>query len=234
MDVLSLENIQEIEEYLGYHFNDISLLKAALTHKSKHFEDPINFEIHNERLEFLGDAVLNLAISEYLFNNSKNFTESQMSKMKSYLVKEAVLHEIAQRLCLGRLLALGKGEETTGGRQKRSILADAVEAIIGAIFIDSSFQTARDFVIQQFSEKITNVINKKEGRDFKSELQEVCQSKYNLLPMYEVVKQEGEEHKKIFTVEVYVNGKVMGRGVGKSKKEAESASAREALFAMGL
>lgn len=234
MDALSLENIQEIEKSLGYHFKDTSLLITALTHKSKHFEDPSNFKLFNERLEFLGDAVLNLSISEYLFTNPKNFTESQMSKMKSYLVKESVLHEIAQRLSLGNYLALGKGEETTGGRQKKSILADTVEAIIGAILIDSCYQTARDFVIKSFSEKISNVINKKEGRDYKSDLQEACQTKFGLLPIYEVVKQEGEEHKKVFTVQVYINGKSLGRGVGKSKKEAESASAKEALAVLGL
>ncbi|MCX8027135.1 MAG: ribonuclease III [Thermodesulfovibrionales bacterium] len=234
MDVLSLENIQEIERALGYHFKDISLLKTALTHKSKHFEDPVSYKQFNERLEFLGDAVLSLCISECLFSNPKNFTESQMSKMKSYLVKESVLHEIAQRLNLGKYIVLGKGEESTGGRQKKSILADTVEAVIGAIFIDSSYENAKGLVVGIFQEKITNVINKKEGRDYKSELQEVCQSRFNLLPVYLVIKQEGEEHKKIFTVEVCINGKVMGRGIGKTKKEAESSSAKEALSRLGL
>lgn len=229
MDALSLKNTGALESALGYFFKNPLLLKESLTHKSKHHEDTLHHPSHNERLEFLGDAVLSLVISECLFAKKAEFDEAQMSKMKSYLVKENVLYEIAKRLDLGNYIKLGKGEDLAGGRNKKSILADAVEALIGAVFIDSSYEETRRVVLGLYEEKIHNVINKKEGADFKSELQELCQGRYGRLPEYRIVKQEGLDHKKTFTVEAYINGNLMGRGAGKSKKEAEAASAKEAL-----
>ncbi len=229
MGVSFSENTEKLETSLQYRFNNPLLLREALTHKSIHHEDSLRYPSHNERLEFLGDSVLSLIISETLFNKNNGFNEAQMSKMKSYLVKESVLYEIANRLSLGNYLGLGKGEDSTGGRHKKSILADAVEALIGAIFIDSSYETARGIVLSLFDEKITNVIDKKEGSDFKSDLQELCQSRYGKLPEYRLVRQEGQDHKKIFTVEAYINGSMLGRGTGKSKKEAEAAAAKDVL-----
>jgi ribonuclease-3 len=229
MQPLSSENTEGLETSLGYRFKDPALLIESLTHKSIHHEDSHRAPNHNERLEFLGDAVLSLIIAEALFTKDSAFNEAQMSKMKSYLVKEGVLYEIAKRLEIGNYLRLGKGEDSTGGRNKKSILADAVEAIIGAVFIDSSYEEAKKVVLRLFEEKISNVINKKEGTDFKSELQELCQSRYGTLPEYRIVKQEGLDHKKTFTVEASINGVVVGRGTGKSKKEAEASAAREAI-----
>lgn len=229
MPVSFSKNTRELEDSLGYQFKNSELLIEALTHKSYHHEKPDESPKYNERLEFLGDSVLGLVIAEALFINETPLTEADMSKMKSYLVKESVLFDIASRLSLGKYLRLGKGEESTGGRQKKSILSDAVEALFGAIFLDSNYETVKAVILRLFSDKIDRIISKKEGYDFKSELQEKSQSMFGVLPEYRIVKQEGEEHKKVFTVEVYINGRFYGSGIGKSKKDAQMNAAKEAL-----
>ena len=223
------KNIEGFEDSLGYRFNNKDLLVDALTHKSYHHENSDEAPRYNERIEFLGDSVLGLVIAESLFRHHIPLTEADMSKMKSYLVNESVLFEIASRLSLGKYLRLGRGEESTGGRQKKSILSDAVEALFGAIFLDSDYMTAKSVILRFFSGKIDSIISKKEGYDFKSELQEKSQSLFGILPEYRIVKQEGEEHKKIFTTEVYINGQLYGEGTGKSKKDAQMNAAKEAL-----
>lgn len=147
MPVLSSKNIEEIENSLKYRFRNKKLLIKALTHKSYFHENPENADSYNERLEFLGDSVLGTAIAEAFFLDKKLYSEADMSKMKSYLVKESVLFEIASKLSFGMYLRLGKGEETTGGRQKKSILSDAVEAVLGAVFIDGGYESAKSVVI---------------------------------------------------------------------------------------
>ncbi|MCL0034174.1 ribonuclease III [Thermodesulfovibrionales bacterium] len=229
MPVSFSENIEDIEKSIGYQFRDKDLLINALTHKSYHHENPDEAPYYNERLEFLGDSVLGLVIAETLFIDDKRLTEASMSKMKSYLVKGSLLFEIASRLSLGKYLRLGRGEESTGGRNKRSISADAVEALFGAVFLDSGYETIRSVILRLLRTKILSVISKEEGYDSKSELQERCQGIFGKLPEYRVVNQEGEEHKKIFTTEVYMNGRSYGRGTGGSKKSAQKAAAKEAL-----
>jgi ribonuclease-3 len=233
MPVLSSENIQGIESSLGYIFRNKLLLATALTHKSYHHENTGEVKADNERLEFLGDSVLGLIIAEELFVNKEHLSEAGMSKMKSYLVKEQVLYEMASRLSLGDYLRLGKGEEFTGGRQKRSVLSNAFEALVGAVFLDSDYAGAKEVVLRLFSDKISQAILRKEAYDYKSELQEKVQSALGTLPEYRIVKQEGEEHKKIFTAEVYINGRLFGSGTGKSKKESQMDAAREALEQFG-
>lgn len=229
MPVSFLKNIEKFENSLGYQFKDKKLLIEAITHKSYHHENPDKCLSYNERLEFLGDSVLGTVIAESLFFNDTSLTEADMSKMKSYLVKESVLYEIALKLSLGKYLRLGSGEESTGGRHKRSILSDGVEAIFGAIFLDSNYETVRSVILNLFKDKILSVVSKREGYDFKSDLQEICQSLFGTLPEYRIIKQEGEEHKKIFTANVYIDGRIYGRGVGKSKKDAQMAAAKEAM-----
>ncbi|MBF0559712.1 MAG: ribonuclease III [Nitrospirae bacterium] len=233
MPALSSGNIQGIESSLGYTFNNKSLLAVALTHKSYHHENIEAVKAHNERLEFLGDSVLGLIIAEVLYLNKESLTEAGMSKIKSYLVKELVLFEMASKLSLGDYLLLGKGEESTGGRQKRSVLSNAFEALVGAVFLDSGYMVVREVVLRLFNEKVASAILKNEASDFKSELQEKVQSALGTLPEYRIVKQEGEEHKKIFTTEVYIEGKLFGSGTGKSKKESQMAAAKEALIMLG-
>ncbi|MDI6800683.1 MAG: ribonuclease III [Thermodesulfovibrionales bacterium] len=233
MPVSFLENIEELEGFLGYQFKDKRLLTQALTHKSYYHENPGECSDYNERLEFLGDSVLGLVIVEDLFFKDNHLTEADMSKMKSYLVKESVLFDIATKLSLGKYLKLGRGEESTGGRHKRSVLSDATEAVFGAIFIDSDYETTKKVILRLFNEKIADVVDKKEWHDFKSELQEKCQGMFGVLPEYRIVKQEGEEHRKIFTAEVYVKGDVYGSGIGKSKKDAQMAAAKKAMEKLG-
>lgn len=225
-----LENsITELENILGYRFNNKQILVNALTHRSFFHENPEKALDYNERLEFLGDSVLGFVIVEYLYLSDGSLTESIMAKAKSYLVKESVLSEIAASLSLGKYLRLGKGEESTGGRTKRSLLADAAEAVFGAVYLDGGYDNARRLILDLFQDKMDMVLMSGEFHDFKTELQEKTQLLFNSIPEYRIIKQEGEEHKKIFTVNVYIEGRQFGTGFGKSKKEAETSAAQKAL-----
>jgi len=226
---MSNEEFRELEDRIGYHFKNKSFLLEALTHRSFYHENPTRADSYNERLEFLGDSVLGFVIVEYLFFLNDKFSESVMAKTKSYLVKEAVLSEISRFISLGDYLRLGKGEEHTGGRTKKSLLADAFEALLGAIYMDGGYGPAQKLVLSLFKEKIDTIIFSREFHDFKTELQEKTQLLFNSIPEYQIIKQEGEEHKKVFTIEVYIAGEKFGTGVGKSKKEAETIAAQEAL-----
>lgn len=219
----------DLEAALGYQFRNAAFLEEALTHKSYQHEHADRSQGFNERLEFLGDSVLGLAVAEKLFSIQETFTEADMSKMKAYLVNKTVLFEIGAALHLGSYLRLGRGEESTEGRQKQSILANAVEAVLGAVFLDAGYDMTRDVIFSLYGARIDDVVARRAWYDFKSALQEQCQGEYGVLPDYRVVKQEGEEHRKVFTVEVFVKGFFYGRGVGKSKKDAQMAAAREAL-----
>jgi len=226
---MSKQDIEELENSLRYYFKDKALLLDAVTHRSFYHENPDTAHSQNERLEFLGDSVLGFVVVEYLFKLEKDYSESTMSKIKSYLVKEAVLFNVAESISLGMHLRLGKGEKETGGRGKKSILADALEAVFGAIYIDGGYERARDVILRLLQDKINAAVSSEQFYDFKTDLQEKSQVMFGVLPRYVMVKQEGEEHKKIFTVEVYIKGDRLGKGSGRSKKEAETAAAKEAL-----
>ena len=226
---MSSNDIAAFEDHLGYNFKNKKVLIEALTHRSFYHENPDKAENYNERLEFLGDSVLGFVIVEYLFSSERRLTESVMAKTKSYLVKESVLSEIANAISLGKYLRLGKGEEATGGRTKRSLLADAVEAVLGALYMDGGYNKAQELILRLFKEKIEAIMISGEFHDFKTELQEKTQMLFGSIPEYRMIKQEGEEHRKTFTVEVYIAGERLGTGYGKSKKEAETLAAREAL-----
>lgn len=226
----SLKNLEKLELSLGHTFKDRGLLIEALTHRSFYHENPGKATTHNERLEFLGDSVLGFVIAEHLFSSDIRFTESVMAKIKSYLVKESLLSEIADSISLGKYLRLGKGEEANGGRAKKSLLADAIEAVLGAIYIDGGYGKAKETVLMLFKGKIDTLLSSGEFYDFKTELQENTQLIFGILPEYRIIKQEGEEHRKIFIVEVFIDGKKFGEGAGKSKKEAETIAAKEALY----
>jgi ribonuclease-3 len=227
---MSEQDIAELEKRLGYLFKNKELLREALTHRSFYHENPDKADAYNERLEFLGDSVLGFVIVEYLFLSKSRFTESVMAKTKSFLVKESILFEIASSISLGKYLRFGKGEEATGGRTKRSLLADAVEAVLGAVYIDGGYKKAKELILGLFKEKIDTILSSGEFHDFKTELQEKTQLLFSTIPEYKMIKQEGEEHKKIFTIEVYIAGKKFGTGYGKSKKEAETIAAKEAIY----
>ncbi len=223
MDIESLENA------LGYHFNNTNLLIEALTHSSFVHENPDIKRRDNERLEFLGDSVFGLTITDYLYNTYRDMDESRMAYIRSYLVRRAVLYELANQLSLGDYIFLGRGEETTGGRLKRSILSNTMEAVVGAIFLDSNYEKAKDVIIKLIRKTIDDVVSSGKVLDYKSELQHRAELIFGKLPEYRVIKEEGEEHQKIFEVEVYINSHLLGRGKGRSKKEAQIEAARSAL-----
>ncbi len=219
---------ERIEPDLSYSFKDKSLLRQALTHRSYIGESRgAQAAAHNERLEFLGDAVLNLVFSDYLFQTG--FNEAEMSRIRSLMVRGSELAKAAEGISMGRVLLLGKGELTSGGRMKQSILAGAFEAIIGAIYLDGGYPAARQTLMAIFGERLKSVIESGHFRDAKTELQELCQKLFGGLPSYRLLKEEGREHEKFFTSGVFITKKLYGRGKGRTKKEAETLAAREAL-----
>ncbi len=222
-------HIDELEKAIGYIFREKALPGEALTHKSYYHENREKVSSYNERLEFLGDSVIGLIIVEYLFLIRERHSESVLAKMKSYLVCESVLADIAYSIGLNRYLFLGKGEEATGGREKKSILANALEAVVGAVYLDAGFEKTREIVVAFFRGKIEGAIESGEFYDYKTELQEKTQLLHGMLPEYRVIRQHGEEHQRIFTVAVYLDGKKLGVASGRRKKEAETLAARKAL-----
>jgi ribonuclease-3 len=225
----SKPNIEAVEKKLQYIFRKEELLIEALTHKSYYHENKEKAFSYNERLEFLGDSVISIIIVEYLFLLKQKYAESVLAKIKSFLVSESVLADIASSISLGKYLLLGKGEETTGGRDKQSILSDALEAIMGAVYLDSGYEKTREVLLSLFKEKLESAIKSGDFYDYKTELQEKSQFLYGILPEYRVIKQQGEEHKRIFTVAVFINGEKLGVASGKRKKEAETLAAQMAL-----
>lgn len=222
--------LKEIEENLGVYFNNASLIKTALTHSS--FGNQFKEAEYNERLEFLGDSVLQLCITEYLFNNFKNKSEGELTKIRSLIVCENSLYEIAKKLHLGEYIRMSKGEELTGGRERISIQADAVEAVIAAVYLDKGIGFVRDFILLHFEDTIRKAINNEIILDFKTKLQELLQKDGEVLIHYELIKHEGPPHRRKFFTNVCIDGKVMGEGSGYSKKEAEQNAAKEALKKM--
>jgi ribonuclease-3 len=201
----------------------------ALTHKSYYNEKTEKSIPHNERLEFLGDAVLGLIIVEHLFQNEHQYPESVLAKLKSYLVSETVFAGISESISLGKYLLLGKGEESTGGRDKKSILSDAFEATVGSVYLDAGYEKTKKIVLSFFKKIVNEVLASSSVFDYKTELQEKSQLLYGSLPEYRLLRQQGKDHKKIFTVAVFINGKKLGVATGKRKKEAETNAAQIAL-----
>lgn len=219
-------------QVLNYRFSNPALLTEALTHKSHVHERKGLERKHNERLEFLGDAVLSLIISDHLAKLYPRLSEGALSKLKAKLVSESSLATAARRLSLGSRLKLGRGEELSKGREKASLLADALEAVIAAIYLDGGLEASRNFTLEVLEEELRQIESqqaKPGGDDYKTRLQEWCQRRYDCLPRYVTVRESGPDHHKMFEVEVQVNGKVVGTGHGHSKKEAEQLAAQQAL-----
>lgn len=222
------EALRWIEERLGYRFVNPFLLRRALTHTSYVNEVDSSLE-SNEKFEFLGDALLNTITSIILMERFPDFNEGDLSRFRSRVVSEASLASIALDLGLDRFLLLGKGEEKGGGRQKRSILASAFEALVAAIYMDGGFERVFEKIGALLARSIDEIETKGAYLDYKTILQEVAQRIYKEPPIYRVVKEEGPEHSKVFEVEVIIRGRVYGRGRGRSKKEAEKEAAKVAL-----
>ena len=222
--------MEQLQNNLGYHFKNPALLARALTHSSYANERHVDTG-DNERLELLGDSVLGFITAEYIFANHRDFPEGELTKLRAYAVCEKSLFSYAEEIGLGNYLKLGKGEERTGGRTRPSVLSDAFEAVIAAIYLDGGMDEAKKFVLRFV---VPYVEAKPTFKDYKTMLQEVVQKNQGETLEYVLVSETGPDHDKCFTVEVHLNSNVIGRGVGGSKKKAEQNAAKEALELMGI
>lgn len=224
-----VHDLSQLEEKLGYVFEDRNLLTISLTHKSFTNENPGLARENNERLEFMGDAVLSLVISHYLYKKYSELNEGSLSKIRANLVNENSLASVSAKLGLGTYLFLGKGEEGTGGREKLSLLSDALEAVIGGIYLDRGIRFATQVIIAHFKDLVQEVVEQKHPFDFKTTFQEICQERYGVLPEYHLTETSGPDHNRLFVMQLKVNSKVFGAGSGKNKKEAQQQAALQAL-----
>lgn len=219
--------IKDLEAAIGYHFKNIALLQNALTHSSYANERWHNSLQSNERLEFLGDSILGMVVAEYLYRSFPDRPEGELTRMRADMVCEKTLAAVANSIHLGEHMLLGHGEEQGGGRSRNSILADAVESVIAASFLDGGMDAARRF-IQRFI-LVEVPVTKLHNADYKTQLQELIQQKRNQSLSYRLVGESGPDHDKQFAVEVSLNGKTVGSGTGSSKKRAEQDAARNAI-----
>jgi len=227
MNSVPNHNIDVLEKKIGYKFKNPDLLLNALTHSS--YANENRGISDNERLEFLGDAVLGLVIADYLYRLFEEHKEGDLTKIRASIVSEGPLSQIARDIRLGRFLLLGKGEAISGGRDRDSVLADALEAVIGAVYLEAGINQAKELIIGLFSSLMENSFQGKGFQDYKTNLQEVLQAMGEEEIVYRVIKETGPDHDKEFVIEVLCGRRVIGRGKGKSKKEAEQRAAKEAL-----
>ncbi len=228
-----MNQLKEFEEIIGYRFTNQELLKTALTHSSYANENRSRNILFNERLEFLGDSVLSLIVSNYLFENYQKLPEGDLTKTRATIVCERSLWACATNIEMGKFLILGKGEEMTGGRTRVSILADAYEALIAAIYLDGGFAVVREWLLGQLYDTILSAVKGKVVTDYKTALQERAQKNGSAEILYQVVDEMGPDHNKTFVVHVSVDGEVLGMGEGKSKKNAEQMAAQNAYVKLG-
>jgi len=219
--------LQELEKKLNYSFTNKKLLSNSLTHSSYANENAKKGLVSNERLEFLGDSLLGMTVALLIYNTKPELTEGQMTKLRAELVCERTLAEIALELSLGSFLMLGRGEENGGGRSRPSILSDALEAVIAAMYLDGGLEAIQNFITTYFKERLEHP--KRGVSDFKTLLQEKIQVKHGQTLVYEIIAEHGPDHDKSFTVEVLLNEKPIGTGIGKSKKLAEQEAAKAAI-----
>lgn len=224
--------MNDLQDKIGYHFKNLSLLSEALTHSSYANEHKAKHIKYNERLEFLGDAVLSIVVSDYIFKNCPQLPEGELTKLRASLVCEKSLFKFAKQIDLGSYILLSKGERNNGGAERSSILADAFEALIAAIYIDGGFSAASKHILNFVIPEIKSTKNRKIN-DYKTTLQEIVQKNPGEMLEYVLVSESGPDHNKHFVSEVHLNSNVIGKGGGKSKKEAEQQAARQALELMG-
>jgi ribonuclease-3 len=224
-----LPDLSGLQKSLGISFRQPALLRQALVHSSYINENPDDPYGDNEKLEFLGDAVLGFIIAERLYRECPDSSEGEMTRLRAALVNGRTLAGIARRMGIGEALYMGRGEESSGGRNKKPNLAGALEALIAAVYLDRGITATRKFVLRLFSREIKDVLSKSTIHDAKSRLQEIIQSRSQEAPLYRIIGEEGPDHNKTFDVEVIIGGVALGRGTGKSKKQAETAAAQAAL-----
>ena len=228
-----MKNLLDLEHKLNYYFNDRNLLKNALLHKSLGNERKEYKNQNNERLELLGDAVLDLIVAEYLYKNYKNASEGTIAKLKAMVVSEPILAKISRQIGVGKFLMLSRGEVMSGGRNRESILADSFEAILGAVYIDSNLEEARVFALSHIKQYIDHIEENEDILDFKSILQEYVQKEFRTVPTYELVAERGPDHMKEFEIQVIV-GNYREKAVAKNKKKAEQLSAKALCIKLGV
>ncbi len=223
------DKLKKFCDEIGYKIKNPKLLKTALTHRSYLNEHRKKNIEHNERFEFLGDAVLELIVSKYLFDNYPNRTEGDLTSFRAALVRTQSLYEEAKRLNYGKYIFMSKGEEQTGGRERPYILANTFESVIGALYLDQGVSVVRKFLKKNLFYKIPEIVDKRLDIDSKSKLQEIAQEMIKETPIYEILNSKGPDHEKIFTSKVMIKNKDFGHGKGSSKQEAEQNAAQNAL-----
>jgi ribonuclease-3 len=227
------KELEDIQKLINYKFSTLTLLNTALTHSSYTANRQEVVE-HNERLEFLGDSVLSTVISQYIFKSCNEMAEGQLTRIRANIVCEQSLHIAANKINLGKYLLLSKGEELTGGRTRASILADAFEALIAAIFLDGGLGKAKDFVLHMLDNTIKQAIQNKIISDFKSFIQEYIQKTSQGKISYKLLSEEGPDHNKTFEIAILLDDELLGQGHGASKKEAQQAAAKNAVDKLGV
>ena len=228
MDKNRLETLHNLEKRISYHFHDVNLLSTALTHRSYVNENKQMAVSDNERFEFLGDAVLGLSVSDLIIKKYVSFPEGTLTQIRASLVNEKHLAQLARNLQLGDCLLLGRGEENSGSRTKDSFLANAFEAVIAAVYLDSDFANANNIITKLIEPLLEDDNSSSEYFDYKTALQELCQKRYKTIPIYMVIDAKGPDHSKIFEVKIVIVNKLTEIGSGKSKKEAEKQAAQKA------
>jgi ribonuclease-3 len=221
--------LQTIQDSLSIHFTDLSLLRTSLIHRSYINEIEEDGISNNERLEFLGDAVLELIITEYLFAKYPDRPEGELTSFRAATVKTTSLAETAEALQLGNFIYMSKGEEATGGRARPYILANTFEALLGAIYLDQGVEVARNFITTHLIPKIDLIVQERLDIDSKSKLQEICQEKFNITPSYELISSSGPDHAKIFIMGLKIDRHIVAQGQGRNKQEAEQNAAEKAI-----
>lgn len=233
MDDGRVEELKSFENEINYNFNNLEILDIALTHSS-YTNEHNESKTHNERLEFLGDSVVNLIVTDLLFKKLKNLAEGDLTKIRASIICEDSFAKASHHLTIPDYMLLGKGEEQSGGRKRKSLMADSFEAFCGAMYIDSNFETVKNFLYQKFESLVVDFIRKPQTIDYKTILQEEVQKRSNDKLKYKLVKEEGPDHDKFFYFDVFLGQKLIGSGRGKSKKEAEHGAAHDSLKKMGL
>jgi ribonuclease-3 len=228
----AFEGLDRLQEAMGIRFADVRLLQRALTHASYLNENPEHTGGDNERLEYLGDAVIDFVAAEHLYRRFPTWDEGRLTSVRTDLVRAKALANFAQQIALGEHLLLGRGEEQSGGRQRATMLCDAFEALVGALYLDQGLEAAGEFLRPFLDAFLKGVVEETPLRDAKTRLQEWTQALYHEPPRYETVQEAGPDHAKEFTVQVHILGEVRGEGVGHSKQAAEQAAARAALEAL--
>ncbi len=224
-----MPNLEELQDKLGFHFNNPTLLLQALTHRSYLNENPNLGHSDNERLEFLGDALLDFVTAEYLYDRFPTTPEGNLTSLRAALVKSSTLANFARQIDLGKYLLLGRGEAASGGRNRRPLLCAAFEALVGAILLDQGLTTAQNFLLRFIEPALAEITANDLDKDAKSELQELSQARWQLTPAYRTIAETGPDHAKEFTVEVLIGDQVWGQGIGRNKQSAAQRAARQAL-----